>query len=252
MNIKDDFAPWIYEGLCQPYDGVSGNGLLYTAEMILALEHNNELTDIDKSTIRAAYYSHMIVDGLMKRTWGNNFGQEGPDDYAGCALASSRIDSGILAALIVQYGNKGVTRCDPNIPFKEKILFWILKINGFGTIKNVFNNENPDLFTVRSWLGRMPHLICAMKLVAEMHTSLLSKIYFGLTLTYCPDWTDCDRVILPWIKIKAIEGRSWICDQFIKIWRWRVKKHYKSPGELFRKYFDREHPISKWLDTASF
>lgn len=249
MSIKEDLAPFIVEDLMQADpNSLSGNGLLYTAEEILAYKYNRVIDYGTYSRWCKAYHDHQVEPGLIKRTIENKFGIEGPDDFFGCALFSSFCDI-TYAQKILAYGDKGVSKCSPDISIYQKILYYALKINGFGKIRYVYNNINPGFFTVQSWLGRMGHLITTLKFAAGYKPSFFEKIYWSICLLFPIDMNDYDKLIVPWIQTETVKGKSKICDFAIKIWIKRVSKYYKTPGELLEKYFAyKPHPVAKYLN----
>lgn len=230
-TIQDDFAPYIDKyGLVQPaIGGTSGNGLLYTALYAMALLQQGTISVGLAGTILRAYYSCEKGPGLMQRLPNGAFGQEGPDDYVGCGLAANLLGTE-LAESIVTYGRG------------EKWLGLISKYN--------YNNVTPGVFTLASWLGRQPQVICHLEFAAGQNPPLWRKLWWNaaITLACFAKVTDQDAHTLTWCLIQVADGKSVITQPFV--WLWRKVMAKRKPGGIsqnLRDYFGFDHPLVKWL-----
>lgn len=259
ISIVQRSSDYTFNGLIHDSTGgISGNGLLYTAEWVLALSNLSLLSPSNRIKFVGAYNSHMRIEGLMMRTPSNAFGQEGPDDYFGVAAASKVLDHGTLAKAILEYGKKGATQFDLTPTErrdikKEKILFYTLKILGLGRIKYVFNNLDPSLFNARAWLGRFPHLIAHLKFAAGITPTWFEYAYWCLALLKKEHAEDYDRWILPYLMTQTAKDRGLIARFVIGIWNKRATKAFGTVDKLFYAYFrDKDHPIIKLFSGQRF
>jgi hypothetical protein len=262
MGIKDDFKVYTDQyGLVQPSPGeTSGNGLLYTAEYILALAAHGALDDAEKQRLMAVYRACQVLPGLMRRSpAGAPFcgDQEGPDDYVGVGAAANLIGTS-LAQDVVKYGQSqgadrwsSITEDEGNQTW-SKVLYWTLRVLSLGSpVRWVWNNNDPRGFSEASWLGRQQNLVCHLQVAAGENPPLWRKFWWCLTIlsSMFSDPTDQDSWILSWLCVRTMGDRFWLCKWVGKLWTWKFKKAWPhGAGQLLGSYFNNEqHPLAVWL-----
>ena len=248
MTILDDYKVWSDKyGLVLPEgeDGnpveVSGNGLRYTSDFIIALYDNKALTNDVKDYFTKIYESCEEKPGLMNRL-PNWPALEAIDDYIGCATASFFIDEGYLASKILEYPHlfptsKLDTQFDGK-PWVNKLIFYILYIFTFSKLKAVYNNQNPETFRLAAWLGRFPSLFAHLKLSCGKNPTILEKLFWigALLLSLRKPPEDFDAFILSWHLSRVAEGQSWLLDRVINYWR--KKQREKRNGKWIADYMN--------------
>lgn len=261
--IQDDFKSVTDSyGLVQPFGLWSGNGLLYSAEAIVALNDNKAL---DAATIQSfwkAYYGCMVQIGLVERLPGYK-DQEGPDDYHGCALASRYLGANLAHDILVYGQYKGADKWSaeyehPDDVKLSRVIYSILSVGGLRKVKYVYNNVNPGYFTLSSWMGRFPGLIANLKYGAGGPAKgyIPTPLEFlgwsiGLILGLFAKKENHDGWILPWTTYRTSIGRTILGWPLLKLWNWRFRKVWGNPGDLLGAYFNApEHPIAVWLKNS--
>jgi hypothetical protein len=258
MGIREDFKHYMDRfNLVQPEGGsTSGNGLIYTALYVAALEQNIELGFDDADKLRIVYESCEQEPGLMRRAPCKN-DQEGPDDYIGVAYAAHTMHYPELAQRIVAYGDAGIDHFDPYVEERDRLVtsrlvYLVLSLFGLLRVENVWNNSDPGKFTLSAWLGRNVGLMTHLKLAAGEGTSVVERLFWCIGMLSClfkeNDVSD------PWIQCwmmrqVARNNGGWMCDMVSKLWTWRFKKVWpKGLGEAVSKHFQNPgHPAAIWL-----
>jgi hypothetical protein len=198
----------------------SANGLRFTAESLYICKKY----DLPKTvmTLIDSMKSCQKTPGLYMRTPDNYFGQEGPDDYHGVALASFLYDPS-MAREVLAYGQ-----------------------NTFPT----YYYKNSDKAKLLSpWLGRMPQLIAALKWAAGYEPTEFEKLYWMGVITASAFDKQQDSKMLSWALCKIAEGREKRIDRVIAFWRNKFRRHYPyGAGQVMGKYFGNpNHPSAKYL-----
>lgn len=82
----------------------TGNGLLYTSEMVYALEKYG--VNYDRKKLLRVYEAceHPLRKGVFHRNPSKTFGSNAPDDYFGIALSSYYLDRGEMSKRILIWG----------------------------------------------------------------------------------------------------------------------------------------------------
>lgn len=257
--MNEDYKPYTDRfGLVQPEPGdpagTSGNGLLYTAQAVVAYHDNDELTYPKMLLFEEAFMACEKEPGLMNRAPEGKDDQEGPDDYVGCGLMSSYADDGSLARRILAYGNKRCSTFDPAAEdeskrFWSRIVYYVLRVLNFGRgIRYVYNNSNPGKFTLSAWLGRQPGLIAHLKIAAGIKPTILERLVWCVSLLGIPDKTHHDSWILSWCRVRSWRKRG--LPEKLAVWWWsrNFKKVWGNPGDLLADYFKNpSHPNAVYL-----
>ena len=258
MPLKEDIKPYIKNGFIHPsIDSDSGNGWLYTAEYLIALEANKEkLTIAEDNNLFLATQMHQIMCGLLIRTPTNAYGVEGPDDYIGACFISNFLYPS-LAKDILFYGRTFTAEGSmPGIAPSDLVLWKTIKEKE--EVSFVYNNIMPRTFCASSWLGRFPHLIAALQLVAGEKLSVLKLLYLAGSFMFINKNNDCDSWIRPWVLSHAVKEKHWLIDLTIKWWKRKATKLWGTPGQLLSKYFNKlpegqpEHPLALYLMNKEF
>lgn len=222
MNLKEDIKPYLDQwGFVQPALGANSfNGVLYTAEYILALYKQNILTMNDISNCINTINKVIIEPGLIKRTPSYNE-QEGPDDYIGF-LCVAKLFSSNYAKDFLKYGLK----------------HW-----------GSYNNEQPGKWTTRSFLWRQPQLIAhALYACGERPIAPLRFIW-AITILLA-GWriptNDLDARILSYLLIQNWDGKGWFCKWVVRVWNKRLLKDYPNGmKDVMMNYFQPGHPLGE-------
>lgn len=231
----------------------TNNGLLYTAEAIIALNDNNELTPELIQQFNNVYQSCEIVPGLMKRLPDGAGGQEGPDDYYGCGAASVYLGPQ-LAQDILDYGSKPST--SSSLPtLWSKIVYYILRLVYWSGISQIYNNETPRQFNFDAWMGRFPHLTMHFKLAANVKLSIVERIYWSISLliSALTSSSNTGAWALSWLMVRVWEakGNGLLEKLTVKFWRWRFSKAFGNPGNMLGIYFNNpNHPLAIGLQNS--
>lgn len=259
MSITDDYKPYTDKfGLVQPEAGspagTSGNGLLYTAQAVVAYHDNDDLTQLKALAFDTVFTMCEKQPGLMMRAPQGKDDQEGPDDYVGCGLFSSYADDGELAKRILSYGD---VRCITFDPLAEdaskrtlsKIVYYTLRILNLGRgIRYVYNNVDPGKFTLSSWLGRQPALIAHLKIAAGITPTLLERLVWCAGLWVAPSKDNHDAWILSWCRVRSWRKRGILEKLSVWMWERKFKKIWGNPGDLLAAYFNNpNHPNAVYL-----
>lgn len=229
VEFIKDFNPFIDKyGLVTPDGKPCGNGIRYTAECVVAAFDNKVLDSTMKMGIFDCITDCQLSPGLFKRH-PEHTDQEGPDDYIGLGTISHFLGYKNIARSILKYGRTH---------------------KYFGVLKYVYNNVDPNKFSMSAWLGRMPQLICHLQFAAGEDPSLFKKIWWCgsvLNSLRVPS-TDQDAFALTWHLVRVAEGKSKLCDFIINIWRKRQKHNI---SEILSDYFNNQfHPLVKWLKNS--
>ena len=258
MSIKEDFLACTDEwGLVQDRPGVtSDNGILFTAEAILALLANNSLDETTRQGYIAAIKSCQKEEGLYKRA-PNKDGQEAPDDYYGLACASLYLESD-MAKSVLEYGRKGTTHWSAATEKPEnkwsKVTYNILSLGGLSPIKWVWNNKDPGGFSLDSYIGRQQNLVCSLQWAAGEEPPMWRKLWWCVAIMYGArvDKNNHDAWILAWIAIRTMNGKSWLCN-IVANWWWKKFLGYypEGMGSCLAAYFvNPNNPSARWLGTG--
>ena len=226
-EILDDYTPYTDEyGLIQnnAIGLLTGNGIRYTAEFVLALHIHHALEPIEKTRIALVLDACFRLPGLLNRVPNANTWQEGPDDYVAMATAGVFLNTN-FAGLILNYGRN----------------------NGF-----VFNNINPGKFTFSSWLGRQRGLVTHWEFCAGESPGVIGQLFWGGGILLTLISPSQDGFVLSWFQLIVAKDKNWMTKLIYRLWKWRLLKKYPNGiGGVLREYYGAMHPSSKWLDNIS-
>jgi len=260
MSVLSSLQPYTdSNGLVQPYINPpidsSNNGILYTSEMIIALLDNNVLNIDEINTLNVVYKSCEVIPGLMEHNPDKSGGQDSPDDYWGCGVASAFLNNN-LAANILSYGNnKSKSHSQLSGSFWSKLGYHILRFYYWNGIPQVYNNEDPGKFTWSAWLGRFPHLTAHLKWAADLSPNLVERLWWAasLIISSLASSSNAGAWALCWLQVRLWELKGngpleWLA---VKIWRWRFSKVFGNPGNMLGQYFQNpNHPLALALQNS--
>lgn len=249
MSLKSEIIPYIdgnnlvAPNIVPPKTKVgSDNGPMFTAEYLIMLLYNGEMTTADVFEHYVSEYggigSCITNEGMLSRVpRGQIASQTGPDDYYGVINLSKH------------FGDVGLPR---------GFLKALIRYMGF------LNNNNPGQWTKSAFLVRQPQLVCAM--VTAAFPSFINPIHILIRLLCFPlyaitaaiiatscinepvDSTDPRR--LSWHLVQTVKSTSLLCFLASLIWYNRLHNDYlagmKSVAYI---YYSQGHPFSKyWVD----
>jgi len=196
----------------------SGNGLLYTAQYAYVLKMKGWDTPLAIESLKTVYRSCEISMGHFARTPDQGFGPQAPDDYFGVALFSKLFDPTLSLRVLVA----------------GRVNRWML------------NERDPGVWRLKSWLGRMPHLVLMFESASGEKGSLLNIIWAHITLLRVAFFSK-RKSQDSWIKAWMLKE---VCDLPIssEIFEMRLRKVYPHGiGEVLAAYGWSHHPNSKYL-----
>lgn len=281
--ILDDYLPYTDQfGLIQPSKNedpsqpasTSGNGVLYSAEAIVAWSDNGILDDDIKKMWQAVYARCEIEPGLLDRAPSKKDDQEGPDDFHGAALASAFMDKhGDFACRILYYGEAKPCTAEYDDQYEEdgtvkiwkwevdrkklsKFIYRVMKFFSPKGIRYIYNEKNPGKWSLSAWVGRFPAVIASLVYATGNKPNLFNRLVWGLSLAIgTPDKNNHDSWILPWTRVRTWEnkyGKGLIERVCVKIWRKKFKQVWGNPGDLLEAYFQNpNHPNAVYLKKSS-
>ncbi len=217
-------------GLIQPVinpgQDASGNGLLYTAEYVLALHKLKLLTVEDCHKFLTTVYKCMLEPGLLKRS-PTHTDQQGLDDYVGVMAALYVTRRWAAADSIHKYG---------------KDHWWVYNNSQPGTIRHKDGRINWS-----AMFFRMPQVIAHFKWATNRTPNLFERLYWFGTIIVASraEKKNQDAWVLSYLLIQVMDRRSLLCTLAAEIWEMQFRKHYPGGlGEVLGSYFNNtEHPL---------
>jgi len=238
-----------------PESTVSGNGLRYTGEKIIALVRHNALNEEERQQLITAYSSCELEPGLVMRTPDNAFGLEGPDDTVAALTAGFYLKNGFPQRFLHRGRTKLANRVtqvglNPKKALHSKLLFYVLKTLCFGKgVTYNYNNLSPGGFNVSSWMGRQTQLIAHARFATggEDPPSGFQKLYWCISLLWSTraDKLNWDAWVLSLHMVKVAKGQSWICDLARKYW---IKKFKEKCPRGAAEVVWPNHASGRWLE----
>jgi hypothetical protein len=194
----------------------SGNGLLYASiDVLLRNIYNIEQSEVQYTL---AVTDCMKEPGLLMRTPQNSYGYEQFDDYMGTIAAFTTLNNTTIPQNIYIYA-----------------------------VTHLFNlnNIDPGKFTIKSFLGRYPHLwVLTFASAFRFFKYLLFPILITIPYFFTPNINDTSGTQLQWVFVKAVENLY-----NIKLTHWEnkfVNVYGSNPlNVLFTKYYGPDHPFAK-------
>lgn len=227
--------------LLQPYKNpnasASGNGLLYTSEMIIVLDKLGLINEQERQDFEFVIQACEVAPGLLRRT-PTNTDYEAPDDYFGVIAAATVLDHPIRQR-ILEHGEANPFDC------------------GFG-LKLYYNfnhrqiNEVSPRFT--TWLGRMPHFVAHVKYANDVMPTFIQRFvwnYVVLSKAIFGSQKDNNSWVTPWLMVevyKRTKHQSWFSDKVVALYQESFRDNWiYGIGTLMGEYFvNISHPLSKW------
>lgn len=223
----------------------TGNGVLFSAELMLLLKQKGWLTKADKE----AYSKHVrkcFINEMLYRAPNLLDKQESVDNHLGLALGSMICDKS-LAAQILEWGrtNKVTKKIGP-IPIK---------------VPYVFNNLEPGTWSDKAWIGRQPQVIGALKLAAGEELDTIQQAACAAAITQSiitrtaeertaegQTHQNDDYKILGFILLTILDEKcgdeKWV-KALKATWLTRIKGQFSGPNALFEAYFkQKDHPLA--------
>lgn len=206
-------------GFIQPFEGWSGNGILYTAESLILLDRWGELTEEHIKKFDETIRSVTIEPGLYHRFPGYD-DQQGQDDYIGLSTVSLLFKTR-HAKDIFEYG----------------------KNHGW-----VYANKpaNQDQWMARFW--RFPQVVAHFYWCAGHEPPLWRRIYWLLVIATTGLFGDAkgqDTWILSWLHILACPHKDKLIYRWvISIWKDRLWEYHCDMKGVFEAYFRPGHPLA--------
>ena len=254
MTIFENYQQYMdSQGLVQLSKdrSVTDNGIRWTTEAYMVLQKNNQLTSEIKSELVEAIEEceDQAAPGLFHRSKDKR-NQEGPDDY--CALIAFSAMSGHtdIAERVLTHGQQKFCLKDIDLTGQPSQLIFLQKILGWLPIRYNYNDIDQNKITQKSWLGRFPALICAMKYAAGKKPNLFEFIYFICSLIFSATRPkqDYDAKSLSFLLIAAVSGKNWLIDIAIKYWKIKLIETYPNGmHDVWASYFQNsEYPTVKY------
>lgn len=218
----EDFNGLVSSKKCHESDvNPTGNGVMYTGELMTLLKLRDELTDFDKQYFMDTMKKCMPVSGLLIR--GPGWNETDPDDYYGFCAGVVATGETTLAEAVLTYG-------------------WLR----FGS----FNGADPTKWTPGTFLWRQPQMLFALYAAAKRRTAWLwpLEIFTALIIaTSCitADPKDQDARRLSWLLIQATKNFSWLCKAASWFWYKRLLRDWGPTGmrQVYSSYYGSEHPF---------
>lgn len=250
MQILEDYKTVTdKDGLVQPPEGRSNNGVRYTGEMVIALVKHGALSQEESTRLRAVLSSCEREPGLLMRSPRNTGGYQSVDDTIAAITIDHFVGTGFTKRFLEYGRTQGATFVDKSIkkyPKEGELVFALFTFLGAVPVKYVYNNIVPRGFTLSSWLGRQQQLICHAQFVAGENPPMYRKLWWAIAVlsSMRSKYKDWDAKILALHLVKAAKGKSPFCDAIRNIWiRW-FKQFPRGAAEFVWK----NHPSSKWLE----
>lgn len=218
-------------------DHITGNGLLYSAHLLLGLWQNNLQWEEWEARLPSAITKCEIEPGFFHRhPTEYHDDQQGPDDYIGIASLCSLLGpfGFFKASQVVGFGWKGFLI--PN--FIIRLWFY-------------FPNEIQyrTKFGSRAWLIKFPAVFTAFYQVARRSVFFPFQIYWAASVLL-GDILDRKHKHDPWILNWHLVNTcvrfspNWFEVCTIKLWLWRLRKRW--PGgiaQCIEESFQYRHPV---------
>lgn len=226
MGLKEDALLYrepitrMVVGVKNPGDHSCDNGLLFSAEYLMLLPHED--LGSEREWFQTLVTTCEVMPGLIRRYPGDP-GYEAHDDYIGTLAGLWLLQSSLRFAFL-DYG---------------KTNWWL------------FNNVDPGKPRAEQWLGRFPIFPVFVKAACDQPLGWLDQWIWLLTLIYgvFADVTgDTSSKILQWLMNQTVTGKGYKLIDF-GLWFWKKRMLANVPGgmqQVFAIYFNPEHPFAKY------
>jgi len=231
------------------------NGALFTFEYLICLLNDEsvpqELKESEVKRIKYVFHNLERLYGYTYRaSWSDEF--DSMDNTVAWLAFSALFDNGEFANRMLLVGQnvcaEGVDETQD--AEKNKKFFPFAKLLNFGTIKNYWNNQNPELFCFQGWFGRSPAMLGLLRMTANKWCNpfLWLSVLVGQFVTAFKDPTDTDARKLPYVCWQYLRTRSKFWELMYKLWCFILLKYYpngmKDVYDIY--YLDKNHPIIKY------
>lgn len=228
MGIINQYKTFTdYKGLVQPTPAaVSHNGVLYTAQYVVALMRHNSLTEHERARLIQVFRSCELEPGLlMRHPVEHREVQQGPDDYVGAITASYLLGSH-QAHRILEYGRH----------------------HGF-----IYDNINSGIINHygSAYIGRQQQIVTHLQFATGETPSLFRKVWWCIAVlsSALAKRDNQDAKILAWLLIVVANRKSTLCDLVSRFWIWKFKRDWPGGiGDVLANYFQNpHHPSARYL-----
>lgn len=216
---------------CLPTDrGITGNGVLYTAELVALLAKRGELSPQYRQAWIDVMRKCQIVPGLITRSPVKMDDQEGPDDYVGYAVGAY-ICNPAMAQEVIDYGWKNKGFFNNEVP---------------GTIRRKDGKINWSAFLIRQL-----QLIALFYYAAGKKPCMFLRMFSAVTIAISGlgvGVEHSDPRFLTWMRIQVVGDKDWMHRLATKIWMRRLKKQYANGmKDVAERYFEPGHPFATYF-----
>lgn len=225
----EDFNGLVSSKKCHESDvNPTGNGVMYTGELMTLLNLRDELTDYDKQYFMDTMKKCMPVTGLLVR--GPGWNETDPDDYYGFCAGVVATGETTLAEAVLTYG-------------------WLR----FGS----FNGADPTKWTPGTFLWRQPQMVFALYAAANRRTAwlwpleIITALIIALSCISATS-TNQDEWRISWLLIQATKNFSWLCKAASWFWYKRIFRVFGHGGLAvpYSHYYEEGHPFVKYFPVA--
>lgn len=254
MTTTEDFKSYKDRfGLVNLGGDTTQNGVLFTTEYAVQLIKSNAPVEDELYALLEAVRNCQIQPGLLKRHPETDE-YDSMDNTTAALVLSDYLDNGKLAKDIRDHGlYQDIDGYDTTQDTeRNKRFYWLAKALGFGTIRNVWNNSNPNKFCFFSWFGRSPGLMGLIDIAAIGSTTPFRS--FSLVVgQLIPTFQDTeDGWKLSYLVWQVVKDYGFFYRLAYKYW---VKRLYKCrPGgmrQVYETYYGPNHPLTKHMVDLS-
>ena len=273
------------DGLVSPYNlerpgetsNASGNGVLYTGELMALLNRHGELNTVENILFRLAMLKCMPVErGLLHRS-PTHPDQQGPDDYVGFFVGCHVTGNSDLVQSVIDYGWKHYgffNNANPGSFYHKDGRFnssaflirqvplvglaysaagkpkrFLNFITAIATATGCCENQLTVILT-----GLMSFIIFILSALTVNIMFLVSCVLFGLGCFFAykesKPISDVDARFLGWLMLEGMPSTSWTIKQAKKLFDKRVLRDYpKGMNDVAAMAFGNrnpEHPFAKY------
>ena len=225
FDAEDMFGQWRNPIARTTNNALLYSGTYYTILVMLGLARSPDLERFNKMCRSCEVPVNGVPQpGLYFRHPNHSDMKQEHDDYVGMAAAAYHLDSPI-AKEIVKYGRD-------NDWYYDSLHL---------TVKDP-----------AKWHSRFGNIVPHYKACAKEVLGLVDQVFWALPTIFGAfgKKDNSSGIILDWLKIAPVDGKYFICNIAIMIWRWRMRKAFpKGMADVFAIYFQNDggydHPFSK-------
>lgn len=256
-KIIEDFKEFQdAQGLQQLNPGeVSQNGSLFTVEYLITLLADDSSTEEEKKAeierICKVLRGLEVLPGLTIRNWGSTE-FESMDNTIAILTFSALFDEGRFAQRLELRGQNRTHGPDQSQDKEknEKAWPWANALSLWRGPKNVWNNQNPNLFCLQGWFGRSPAMLGLIKMVQKKYCNpfLWLAVLVGQFLGCNAEPQNTDARKLNYVLWQFLKTRSLFWKMAYRVWIWTMmKKCPEGMKTVYEIYFKNpNHPMKKY------